>query len=238
LERNGAHFFSHNSFYLFNWILPRHACSLLLSFPQNIHDFKKLPAKMAEIELAMLSTIVSQKSAGERSAGSRPRSTQHFKIEGTRTQELPSTTDSSSSGPDDTSISYEYLEFETLLPSPTGIALSKSDGGPPAPEPPDLRPFTSPFEWSETRKTLMVWLSCISTVVAAYSAGSYASATAQCTKEWGVSDVAFNVGITTFTTGFGVAPMVLAPLSEINGRRPVFIATGVLFVCKGDTRKL
>jgi hypothetical protein len=162
---------------------------------------------MAEIELAMLSTIVSQKSTGERSAGSRPRSTQHFKIEGTRTQELSSTTDSSSSGPDDTSISYEYLEFETLLPSPT-------------------------------RKTLMVWLSCISTVVAAYSAGSYASATAQCTIEWGVSDVAFNVGITTFTTGFGVAPMVLAPLSEINGRRPVFIATGVLFVCKDDTRKL
>lgn len=41
-------------------------------------------------------------------------------------------------------------------------------------------------------------------------------------------------------SGFAVAPMVLAPFSEINGRRPVFIASGILFVvaqlCTGLTR--
>lgn len=47
---------------------------------------------------------------------------------------------------------------------------------------------------------------------------------------WNVSHVAILVGITTFTTGFAVAPMVLAPFSELNGRKPVFIGTGVLFV--------
>ena len=36
--------------------------------------------------------------------------------------------------------------------------------------------------------------------------------------------------ITVFTSGFAIAPMVLAPFSELNGRRPVFIATGLLFV--------
>jgi MFS family permease len=40
--------------------------------------------------------------------------------------------------------------------------------------------------------------------------------------------------------GFAIAPMILAPLSEINGRRPVFIASGILFVicqlCTGITR--
>lgn len=60
------------------------------------------------------------------------------------------------------------------------------------------------------------------------------------TAEWGVSSVAALVGITTFTTGFAVAPMVLAPFSEINGRRPVFIASGILFVicqlCSGLTQ--
>lgn len=39
--------------------------------------------------------------------------------------------------------------------------------------------------------------------------------------------------------GFAVAPMVLAPFSEINGRRPVFLASGILFVvcqlCTGFT---
>lgn len=33
-----------------------------------------------------------------------------------------------------------------------------------------------------------------------------------------------------FTTGFATAPMVLAPFSELNGRKPVFVATGILFV--------
>jgi multidrug resistance protein len=60
------------------------------------------------------------------------------------------------------------------------------------------------------------------------------------TQEWGVSSVAALVGITTFTSGFAIAPMALAPLSEINGRRPVFIASGVLFVicqlCSGLTQ--
>jgi hypothetical protein len=37
-------------------------------------------------------------------------------------------------------------------------------------------------------------------------------------EEWHVSTVAILCGITTFTSGFGVAPMVLAPFSEINGR--------------------
>jgi multidrug resistance protein len=60
------------------------------------------------------------------------------------------------------------------------------------------------------------------------------------TQEWGVSSVAALVGITTFTTGFAIAPMVLAPFSEINGRRPVFLASGILFVicqlCSGLTQ--
>jgi hypothetical protein len=40
----------------------------------------------------------------------------------------------------------------------------------------------------------------------------------QMKEEWHVSTVAILCGITTFTSGFGVAPMVLAPFSEINGR--------------------
>ncbi|KAI9928241.1 hypothetical protein MW887_002274 [Aspergillus wentii] len=53
------------------------------------------------------------------------------------------------------------------------------------------------------------------------------------TAEWHVSQVAVLVGITTFTSGFAVGPMFLAPFSEINGRKPVFVATAILFaVCQ------
>ena len=127
---------------------------------------------------------------------------------------------------DDTPIIYHYLSFETELPPPTILASSDPNAVPP-PEPPDLRNYVSPFTWSVSRKRWTTILSCAVTVVTAYTAGSYSSATDAMSKEWHVSDEAIYVGITTFTTGFSIAPMFLAPFSEINGRYPVFVATGV-----------
>jgi len=124
---------------------------------------------------------------------------------------------------------YHYLTFETELPPPSLLVSPKSSGQP-LPEPPDLRKCVSPFTWSESRKTVTLWVSCAVTVVTAYTAGSYAAAVGSMSEEWNVSEQAIYVGITTFTTGFAIAPMVLAPVSEINGRYPVFVATGILFV--------
>jgi multidrug resistance protein len=76
----------------------------------------------------------------------------------------------------------------------------------------------------------MIVLSCLVTICAAYNAGAYSPGVEQMSEEWNVSRVATLVGITTFTVGFGIAPMVLAPFSELNGRRPVFVVTGILFV--------
>lgn len=124
-----------------------------------------------------------------------------------------------------------YLTFETELPPVVSQRGGGSKGGAkPPPEPPDLKKLGSPFEWSRSRKDAIIWISCVATALTAFTAGSYAPGLEQMTAEWGVGDVAALVGITTFTTGFAIAPMVLAPFSEINGRRPVFIASGVLFV--------
>ena len=128
----------------------------------------------------------------------------------------------------DVPIVYHYLTFETELPSPTNLGPARNDSA--VPEPPDLRNYVSPFTWPSSRKTFTTYLSCAVTVLTAYTAGSYAAPSQQMSDYWGVSQVAIYVGITTFTTGFGVAPMFLAPFSELNGRKPVFVATGVLFV--------
>jgi hypothetical protein len=125
-------------------------------------------------------------------------------------------------------IEYLYLDFESELPSPAGLSALKSESTPPPPCP-DLKQYTSPFLWSNSRKIMITWLACAVTVLAAYSAGEYAPAAEQLRPVWNVSTVAFDTGITCFTTGFAIAPMVLAPFSEINGRRPVFIASGILF---------
>ena len=75
----------------------------------------------------------------------------------------------------------------------------------------------------------MSWFGCIATTITAYSAGAYAAGNDQYMEEWNISLPAANVGIAVFTAGFGIAPMILAPFSEVNGRRPVFVAAGCLF---------
>ncbi|KAJ8612166.1 hypothetical protein MRB53_037556 [Persea americana] len=78
--------------------------------------------------------------------------------------------------------------------------------------PPDLRAYTNPFEWSLDGMT----------------------------AEWHISRFVALLGITVFTIGFAISPMLIAPLSEINGRRPVFVISGAFFViaqlCSGLTR--
>lgn len=123
-------------------------------------------------------------------------------------------------------IVWHYLTFETELPRP---ASSETRHGEPLPECPDLKKYTSPFLWSEGRKKVMVWLSVVATMFTAYQAGSYTSGVDQMQHEWHISRVAALLGLTLFTCGFGIAPMFLAPFSEINGRRPVFVVTGLLW---------
>ena len=127
----------------------------------------------------------------------------------------------------DSVIVHHYLTFQSDIPTVPSASKEIAADLPPMP---NLRDYDNPLEWSKSRKKFMTVLSCSVNITAAYSAGSYASPADVLTQKWGVSRVVFNLGITIFTIGFGIAPMVLAPFSEINGRRPVFIATGLLFV--------
>jgi len=125
----------------------------------------------------------------------------------------------------DTSIQYEYLTFDTDLPeflftTPPDAEFS----------PPDLKKYQSPFLWSAARKNVCLFLSCCSTFLAGYSAGSYSIASVPLREKWNLSSVVFICGVTTWAIGFALSPMFLAPLSEINGRRPVFLASGLMFL--------
>lgn len=135
-------------------------------------------------------------------------------------------------------IVYHYLTFETELPHPPNINHVAETSPPPSQ--PDLGLFISPFLWSRTRKNVALYLSCMATVFTAYTAGAYEAPASAMAEEWSVSEEAIMVGITTFCCGFAIAPMVLAPFSEINGRYPVFAGAGILYwicqICCAVTR--
>ena len=125
-------------------------------------------------------------------------------------------------------ITYHYLTFETTLPLASELTSTESVGLS-VPGPPNLTQYVSPFTWPASRKNTIIFLSCITSMFVCYAAGSYDAASDQIITQWGVSQTVSYLGITTFTIGFGIAPMILAPFSELNGRRPVFVVTGVLF---------
>ncbi|KIX06963.1 uncharacterized protein Z518_04939 [Rhinocladiella mackenziei CBS 650.93] len=122
-------------------------------------------------------------------------------------------------------IRYVYLTFDTEIPLER-LSPSEDSSIPP----PDLRRYESPLTWSSTHKTIVLILSCCCTFLAAYSAGSYSIAAGPQRAKWSLSGVAFNTGVTTWAMGFACSPMFLAPFSEINGRRPVFIGSAVMFL--------
>lgn len=96
--------------------------------------------------------------------------------------------------------------------------------------PPDLKRLVSPYDWSGSRKALITGISCSTTIFSGFGASSLGPGESQMSAEWHVSMVALAVGIMLFCFGFAIGPMALAPFSEINGRRPVFIATAVIFL--------
>lgn len=98
-------------------------------------------------------------------------------------------------------IVYHYLTFETPLLHPSPRPSNNITTTEPPPQP-NLKKFTSPFEWPESRKRLTIWLSCIATMITAFTAGSYAPPSQQMSAEWHVSELAIAVGITTFCAGF------------------------------------
>lgn len=140
----------------------------------------------------------------------------------------PSACDASSA------ITYLYLAFDTPLPTPNVATTTMTGAGAHSsqpPTPPNLRPYDNPTQWSHFRKTYHLILCCLATLLTAYCAGSYSPPTPIMQRVFHTtSRTAVLTGITTFCMGFALAPMVLAPFSEINGRYPVFALSGVVFV--------
>ncbi|KAJ9606364.1 hypothetical protein H2200_009325 [Cladophialophora chaetospira] len=121
-------------------------------------------------------------------------------------------------------IRYTYLDFDTPIPLDEFDTLDSSV------TPPNLKKYESPLTWSSKHKNIILILCCWCTFTAAYSAGSYSIASGPQRTKWQLGEVAFITGVTTWAIGFAVSPMFLAPFSEINGRRPVFIGSAIMFL--------
>ncbi|KAF8534523.1 major facilitator superfamily domain-containing protein [Trichophaea hybrida] len=104
-------------------------------------------------------------------------------------------------------IDYRYLDWDT----PFREVYTNPDE-----LPHKITTIIDPFQWPKAHKNWTLLLCCASTSVAAYTPGAYTSGLRQMQQEWGVGRVPLLVGVTTYSVGFSIAPMFLAPLSEVR----------------------
>ncbi|KAK0761547.1 hypothetical protein N5P37_006500 [Trichoderma harzianum] len=86
-----------------------------------------------------------------------------------------------------------------------------------------------PLNWPTHKKILTTVLYGLVTMSATWASSSYSVGTDQVAKEFHISTQVATLGTTLYLIGFGIGPLLWAPLSEVYGRRvpvltPMFVA--------------
>lgn len=86
-----------------------------------------------------------------------------------------------------------------------------------------------PLNWPTHKKVLTTLLYGLTTMTATWASSAYSAGTKQIAAEFQVGTQVSTLGTSLFLFGFGVGPLLWAPLSEVYGRRlavfvPMFVA--------------
>lgn len=88
------------------------------------------------------------------------------------------------------------------------------------------------MNWSRPKKYFVTGMICLLTFSIYIGSAIYSAGVVEITEVFGVSQVAATLGLSLFVAGYGLGPLIWAPLSEIPqiGRNPIYIGTLVIFV--------
>jgi hypothetical protein len=88
----------------------------------------------------------------------------------------------------------------------------------------------NPQDWSTAKKALVIAFMSFSTLVVVMYSTSYTSGLPGMMRDFGIkSKTLLVLGITTYLAGLALGSIVLAPLSEMYGRRPVYLIATTAF---------
>ncbi|MCJ1391464.1 hypothetical protein MMC18_004328 [Xylographa bjoerkii] len=88
----------------------------------------------------------------------------------------------------------------------------------------------NPLNWPNHRKWTVTLLCSMSGLVTLMSGTMMAPALAAIGHDLRLDDAAANLTLSIFVLAFAFGPILLAPISEIYGRRPVWLLSGVFYV--------
>ncbi|KAI4846450.1 MFS general substrate transporter, partial [Aureobasidium sp. EXF-8845] len=89
-----------------------------------------------------------------------------------------------------------------------------------------MNPRSMPY----ARKWIIIIILSASSLCVTCTSALYTSTYAQLEPEFGCSRIVATLGLSLFVVGLGLGPMVMSPLSEFYGRRPIYIASYTFFL--------
>uniref|UniRef100_A0A0K3CDZ5 BY PROTMAP: gi/472587111/gb/EMS24610.1/ MFS polyamine transporter [Rhodosporidium toruloides NP11] gi/647394703/emb/CDR35936.1/ RHTO0S01e10528g1_1 [Rhodosporidium toruloides] n=1 Tax=Rhodotorula toruloides TaxID=5286 RepID=A0A0K3CDZ5_RHOTO len=87
----------------------------------------------------------------------------------------------------------------------------------------------NPLNWSRRRKWVISSVGSFFCTLVSLSVSGYSIAEVSVEEELDTSKTLSLLGLTTFTLAFAIAPLILAPLSEVYGRSFIYFASAVVF---------
>ncbi|KAL8673654.1 MAG: hypothetical protein Q9168_001909 [Polycauliona sp. 1 TL-2023] len=88
----------------------------------------------------------------------------------------------------------------------------------------------NPRSMGSMRKWTIVLIVSGSSACVTCTSSMYTSTYGQLTKEFHCSQIVAILGLSLFVMGLGLGPMVLSPLSEFYGRKPIYVVSFVFFL--------
>jgi DHA1 family multidrug resistance protein-like MFS transporter len=88
-----------------------------------------------------------------------------------------------------------------------------------------------PINWATKKKVVTTMLYGLVTMSATWASSSYSAGTLQVAEQFHVGTQTATLGTTLFLFGFGLGPLLWAPLSEVYGRRIAVLAPMFVAIC-------
>ncbi|KAF4222172.1 hypothetical protein CNMCM8980_008546 [Aspergillus fumigatiaffinis] len=94
----------------------------------------------------------------------------------------------------------------------------------------DMNPSMDPRNMDYARRWVIVLIVSLGSLCVTCTSSMYTMTYHQLTEEFGCSSLITTLGLTTYIFGLGIGPLFLAPLSELYGRRNIYIISFTLFL--------
>lgn len=87
----------------------------------------------------------------------------------------------------------------------------------------------NPFNWPKSRRWALVSVCFLFTACTAFNGCGYPSASINAAQDLHTTQLVYLVGNTVFLFAVSITPLVLAPLSEVYGRNPIYLSAVLAF---------